>query len=374
MAIAEAVKHLAHGIELLPVLDEPLRTDIEIELQAAIGPAYMATVGWAAPEVETSSVRLHELALARKDYARVYQAKWSRWTYRFLRGLLVQALEIAGEAFDAAQASGDPVLLVTGHHALGYTHFYRGEYDQALKLAKVGLELFDLESEKWIATNFQFSSSCALLCYLAQAQQILGFAEEAAETLRRWRELVDALRHAPSRAYSLVQQCHFFYAQGNAEEVCTLATEGRALAVSEGFVLWPPIMDIFLAWSSARRGGDASFEAERIRQAKAIVDRSDTHITEIDFSSMFAEVLLLGNQPQKALEVAEAALAITRPGAVKHLEAELLRLQGEAALALGDTRRAAAFYRSALDSARATGAVVLERRVSAALERCVNVA
>ena len=54
--MAEAVKHLAHGIDLVDVLEEPARATMEIELQAAIGPAYMATMGWAAPEVEHASV------------------------------------------------------------------------------------------------------------------------------------------------------------------------------------------------------------------------------------------------------------------------------------------------------------------------------
>ena len=371
-AVAEAVKHLAHGIDLVGVLEEPARTAVEIELQAAIGPAYMATVGWAAREVETSSLRLRELAAAKGDGARVYQADWSFWTALFLRGDLKRGLEVARQVFEMAQAVGDPVLRVTGYHALGYTNFYRGEYQQALQHAHAGLELFDLDRERWITTNFQLSSSCALLCFLSQTQQVLGFVDQAMETFQRWQVLVDDLRHAPSRAFSLVQQCHFCFAKGDVAMVRELATEGRLLSLAEGFALWFPINEMFLAWSRARQGGNATLEVENFRRAKALVDGTGTHITELDFTSMYVELLLLANQPEKVFDVAEAALAITRPGAVVHMEPELLRLQGDAALALGDRRRAIASYKASLASAQATGAVVLERRAASALERCAE--
>jgi class 3 adenylate cyclase/tetratricopeptide (TPR) repeat protein len=366
-AVAEAVKHLAHGIDLVGVLDDPARTEVEIELQAAIGPAYMATVGWAAPEVDISCRRLRELAAATGDGPRLYQAMWGLWTVDFLRGRLGPVLEIAQQVLEMAQAVGAPLLRVTGHHALGYTHFYRGEYQVALEHARAGLELFDLEQERAIATKFQLSSSCALLCFQAQAQQVLGLAEQANATFLRWRQLVDDLRHPPSRAYSLVQQCHFCFARGDAALVRELATEGRELSVVEGFALWVPIMDMFLAWSSVREGGDTAAAVELFKRAKVFVDGSGTHITELDFTSMLAEVLIAAERPQEVFAIAEAALAITRKGEVRHLEPELLRLQGEAARALGDPRRASAFYREAVESARAVGASALERRAESAL-------
>jgi tetratricopeptide (TPR) repeat protein len=371
-AVAEAVKHLAQGIELVGVLEESVRTAVEIELQAAIGPAYMATVGWAAPEVERSSTRLLEMAAAAGDGPRLFQAQWSLWTVRFLRGELVAALEVAREVLKSAEAAGASLLRVTGHHAVGYTHFYRGEYAEALRHAHAGLDLFDLEQERAIAQQFQFSSSCALLCYQAQALQVMGKPEDADESFRRWRKLVDDLRHPPSRAYSLVQQCHFCFARGDAALLSELATEGLSLAEAEGFVFWLPILNMFLAWASVRQGADGKAAAEEFRRAKARVDDSLIHVTELDFTSMFAETLLAADQPQEVFRVAEAALAITRPGEVRHMEPELLRLQGDAANALGDRRRAEDLHREALGIARGMGASMLESRAAAALGLIAN--
>jgi class 3 adenylate cyclase/tetratricopeptide (TPR) repeat protein len=368
-AVAEAVKHLAHGIDLVDVLDEPNRTTMEIELHAAIGPAYMATVGWAAPEVERSSARLRDLATAKGDGARLYQAMWGLWTVDFVRGWLGPALDIARRVHEMAQQTGIPMFRVTGHHAVGYTHFYRGEYEECLRHAQDGLALFDLDQEKQLASTFQLSSSCALWCYRAEALQMLGRTQEATQCILELRKLLDALDHAPSRAYSLSMQCFFFHAKDDVEEVHRLATEVRALSLVEGFALWVTVADLFLAWADARRGGNAAHAVEKIRAAKAHYDGTLTHITEIELSSMLAETLLLANRPEEVSPTVQAALQIARPGMASHYEADLLRLQGDAAKVMGDRSRATVFYQRAVESARRVGAKTLESRSAAALQR-----
>lgn len=369
LAVKEAVKHLAHGVELVDALDEPERTTVEIELQAAIGPAYMATVGWAAPEVERSSARLRELAASREDGPRLFQAMWSLWTVDFLRGRLAPALDVARQVLGMAESVGDPLLRVTGHHAVGYTHFYRGEYQEALRHANDGLALFDLDRERQLASVFQFSSSCAMWCYRAEALQVLGLVEEAAESVLNVRRLVDDLRHAPSRAYSLGMQCFFFHAKDDVENVHRLATETRSLALAEGFALWVAVADIFLAWAAARQGRSAFSAVEDIKLAKARYDETLTHVTELELTSVLAETLLLANRPEEVTPAVDAALRVARSGAVGHYEPELFRWQGEAAKAMGDRGRAIGFYQAAIESARRTGAKALELRAASALER-----
>jgi class 3 adenylate cyclase/tetratricopeptide (TPR) repeat protein len=369
-AVAEAVKHLAHGIELVDVvLDESSRAAMEIDLQAAIGPAYMATVGWAAPEVERSCVRLRDLAAAKGDGPRLFQAVWSLWTVDFLRGRLDPALDTARQVMGMAQAVGDPMLRIMGHHAVGYSHFYRGEYDDALAHAAEASALFELEQEKRLCAISQFSSTCAIRCYRTEALQVLGRHQEAAASLLEWRGLLDDLGHAPSRAYSLCQQSSLFYARGDFEQVHRLATEARALALSEGFGLWVPIADTFIAWASAQEGANPADAVDRMRLAKESINGSLTHVTEVELTTMFAETLLLAKRPREVFPIIEAALETARAGHLGHYVPELYRLQGEAARVMGDWDRAVAFYKRAIERAREMGAAELERRAAAALEQ-----
>jgi hypothetical protein len=58
----EAVSHLTQGLDLLPSLpDTHERTRQELDLLVALGPALMATRGYAAPEVEHTYTRAREL-------------------------------------------------------------------------------------------------------------------------------------------------------------------------------------------------------------------------------------------------------------------------------------------------------------------------
>jgi tetratricopeptide (TPR) repeat protein len=294
---------------------------------------------------------------------------WGLWTVHFLRGELEQALEVAGGVYDMAENARDPLLQVTGHHAIGYTHFYRGDYQQALHHAREGLALFDLERERAIASIFQFSSTLALRCFSSEALQMLGRFDEAEESLRQWRALIDELRHAPSRAYSLAQMCFFFHARYDAAEVRRLAAELRSLSIDEGFALWVPIADVHLAWAGAYLGDDANAAVSRILEAKAQIDQSLTHITELELVCELAETLLLAGRPEEVAPAIDAALAQAQRGRLGHFQPELLRLQGEAFSVMGDAERAKNWYRQALDAADRMGARALAERARSALGR-----
>jgi tetratricopeptide (TPR) repeat protein len=368
-AMAEAVKHLERAIDLVDALKEPARSSVESELQAAIGPAYMATLGWAAPEVERSSARLRDLAAAIGDGAKVFQATWGLWTVHFLRGQLDPALDLARQVLEMAGHARDPMLLVAGHHAVGYTHFYRADYADALRHADEGLASFDLQLEKVIATVFQLSSSCVMWFFRAKAQQAFGNAQKAADSLRRAYDLAEELRHPPSRAYLLCQMCNFYRLNDDVQQVKTHAAALRTLSTTEGFALWIPLADVFLAWTAAREGGHAATAVKQIEASIAFVHGSGTYLNEPDLAFMLAEILLLARRPEIAFEIVQNALRIARTGKIRHGQPELLRLQGDAARAMGKLEEAAAYYREGLQISNSTGARFFGLRCALALAR-----
>jgi predicted ATPase/class 3 adenylate cyclase len=362
-AVAEAARHLSRGLELVDVLDEPARTEMEIELLAAVSPAYMATLGWAAPEVERSCARLRELAASRGDYPRLYQAMWGLWTVHFIRGQLDLAIEVARQAHQMAEQTTDPMLRLTAHHAVGFTHMYRGEYAEAARHARLGLELFDLARERSIVATFMFSSSAALWCFLAQAQLTQGQVGDALESMGELAKLDQALGHAPSRAFTL-NIYNSSRLLGELEPIAREVSSLRALCASEGFAFWVLVADILLAWVDVRRGGDAAAASSRMQDSRKLLHGGLARIAEPEFASMHAEALLVAGRPAEALTVAEDVLSFARAGGQRHGEPELYRVQGRAAQALGDAERARALYRRAIASAREMAARLFELRAA----------
>jgi tetratricopeptide (TPR) repeat protein len=369
-AVAEAVKHLGRAIELVDALEEPARTDTEIELQSVIGPAYMATMGWTAPEVERSSARLRDLAVARGDGAKLFQAIWGLWSVHFLRGELDQALAASQQVLQMALATPDPMLQLAGHDIVGYTQLYRGEYVDALQHAEQGLALFDLEREKTLARLFQISASVGMWNYGALAQWMLGFPEKAREWLQRARTLAEDLGHPPSLAYGHCAQFRVLRWMDEVDQVREHALAARSLAAAEGFALWVPMADIYLAWSDARRGGDSARACDRI--GAAISSMKGNFLFAVEDGTLHAETLLLAGRPEAVFAVAADVLAIIAEGGQHHCEPELFRLQGEAAASLGQRDRAEALFRKGVERAREMGARALELRSAAALTRLLG--
>jgi predicted ATPase len=371
-AMAEAVKHLGHAIEIVGSLEEPERTALEMDLQAAIGVGYMSTLGWAAPEVERSSARLRDLALSRGDPAKLFQAVWGLWSVHFLRGELAPALEAAEQVLHMALMTSDPTLHLAGHGVVGYTHIYRGDYVDALMHAEAGLALFEFDQEKRLASMLQISPSVSMWNYASLAHWMMGFPERAAALLPSARSLAEELRHAPSRAYGHCAQFRVLRWLDRTDEVRQNAVIARSLAAAEGFELWVPMADIYIAWADARLGGDPAAACDTIRSSIAVMQAAGNTLFAVEDGTLLAEALLLAGRPAEVFDVVQATFDISRKGGQRHCEPELHRLRGQAAAALGDANGAERSFREGIESARAMGTKSLELRSAMDLFRAVG--
>src|SRR5262249_43540673 len=76
-AHVEGINHLTKGLEMLKALpDTPERTRQELDMQAALGPALMATKGYGAPEVERAYARARELCGQVGETPRLLPVLW----------------------------------------------------------------------------------------------------------------------------------------------------------------------------------------------------------------------------------------------------------------------------------------------------------
>jgi hypothetical protein len=366
-ATAEAVKHLGRAIDLVVAFEEPARSDVEMTLQAAIVPAYMATLGWAAAEVERACSRLRELAAARGAVQAVFVASVGLTTVAFLRGRLDVSLERARGCRDLAASTGDRWLQMIGTSAVGHTHFYRGEYEEPIRRNDEAFALLDLAREKANVAVFQISFATVMASYRAQAKYLVGATDAAWQSLGEGRALVADLHHAPTRANWLCQECRFFHAMDDVAEVKRAAAETRALSVAEGFEMWIPIADAFLAWASCRSGGDADEAVGGIRHALATLHGLSLDLGLLEFTALLVEAHVRAGRPAEVFELARSALEVAHAGEQRDYEPELHRLQGDAAQAMRDGEGARGHYARAAAVARAMGAVAQEARANAAL-------
>ena len=140
----EAVDQFRRGLALLEALsDMRERSERELDLQVALGPALFATKSYNHPDVGRAYTRAWELSRQLEHHSRELTA---------LRGLQLhhqnlfemdKAQHFAEEALRVAERLDDAARLVGAHMALGSTLFFQGQLDPALAHFRRGFEAFD---------------------------------------------------------------------------------------------------------------------------------------------------------------------------------------------------------------------------------------
>ena len=136
-------------MELLNTLpDTPERTQQEITLQIALGPALIATKGIAAPAVEHAYARARELCQQVGETPQLFPVLVGLFRFYLLRAELQTAHELGQQCLSLAQRVQDPALLLEAHMALGPPLLFLGEMASAREHAERGIALYDPQQHR----------------------------------------------------------------------------------------------------------------------------------------------------------------------------------------------------------------------------------
>jgi predicted ATPase len=141
-ANAEAIEHLAKGLELLSTLpDTAERLRLELHLQLKLGRASIAIEGYAAPEVDRIYQRARVLCLQLGEPDLLHRALMGLVACYLVRADLQTARQLVQETLDEAKRANDSVRLMNSHSQLGVTLFHVGEVAAALHHLEKGIEV-----------------------------------------------------------------------------------------------------------------------------------------------------------------------------------------------------------------------------------------
>jgi hypothetical protein len=148
-ANVEAVAHLSRGIEALASLEKTAeRMRIELALQLALGPAVLATRGFAAPEAGLAYQSAHQLAETLGDNRSLFAAVWGEWLASGQSSGLGPSQPLVDELFRVAEPLNDVGFELQAHHAAWATQAMAGNLAEARAHVVSGLQLYD---RQWLA-------------------------------------------------------------------------------------------------------------------------------------------------------------------------------------------------------------------------------
>jgi TOMM system kinase/cyclase fusion protein len=368
-AYAEVISHLTTALALLRTLpDTPERTQQELDLQIALGPALMATKGQAAPEVEQAYARARVLCQQVGETPQLFPALWGLASYYLMKPELQTSRELGEQMLRLALRAQDRALLLEAHRSLGTTLFESGALVEAQAHLEQGMALYHPQQHRAHTVRYGRDPGVVCLSYGAHTRWLLGYPDQALHRIHDALTLYGQSSHPFSFASALFyaailsQLCRNAQAaREQAEVLMTVATEeGFALRLANGMIIhgWAVV---------AQRAGEQGLA--EMRQGLSAYEDTGAYLTRSYFLALLAEGYGQVGQPTEGLSVLTTALASMQRYGDRFFEAELYRLKGDLLLALSGAQagEAEACFQRALEIARHQQAKSLELRAALSL-------
>ncbi len=370
-ATAEAIVQLSKGLELARELEEgAVRQRQELALQVALGSAFVAAKGFAAPETGAAYREAQALSHKLDDVMQLFAVIYGQCLFHLYRAEVAEAGASAAYLLSEAEKRSDLDLIFFAHRAMGVASLPRGRLADARRHLEQALELYDPVRHRTPAFVYAFDPRVVCLDYLARALLPLGFPDQALQRNQEALAVARDISHHNSMALPLFFGATLHQLLDDRPAVRAHAEELIQLATAEGFRFWLAGGLILQGWIMAT-GGEAEAGVRQMRQGIADWRGTGAEYLVPYFFSLLADAAARVGECEQALELLKDALTQVDRTEERWLEAELRRRQGELLLRTGgpDRQTAESCFRRAMEVAQSQSARLWEMRATLALCR-----
>jgi predicted ATPase len=367
----EAVQHLTRGVALLTTLPEtPARAQQELDLQLALGPVFMATKGYAAPDVEQTYARAQVLCQQVGETPQLFPTLRGLCRFYRNRGVLPTARALGEQLYRLAQRDAEPTPLLEAHEALGDTLFYLGEYAAARTHLEQGSALIDPAVQRTLVLHHDSAPGVRCLALAAQTLWCLGYPAQAMRRCQEALALAQELDYPQSRSSAWHYAAFLHQRRRETPVVQAQADTLLSLATAQGFPFHVGLGTCWRGWVLAAQGQDEAGRAQ-IQQGLAALLALGQRNAWLQFLVLLAEAAGHAGQVNEGLRLLAEALAGFEDSGRGDMLAEAYRLQGELLLRqpIPDAAQAEACFQQALAIARHQQAKSWELRAAMSLAR-----
>ncbi len=375
-AYLEAIHHLDTALRLngtLPVTGQTTRR--ELLLLTSYGLALTPTRGYAAPELQETYARAHELSRQIGEEPEIFPLLNGMWSFYLVRGKYQSARELGEQMLRLAAKTESPVALIQANRALGVTLLYSGELESGLAHIETANAGYDPERHRAFAFRLNgLDLGVSVLSFAAWGAWLSGRPVRAMQRNEEMHALARRVDHPYNSAWVLTFSPWIHQMRREVESTLEETETGIAYAKEHGFLLFHAMGMILHGWALAM-SGRAPEGIEELSRGMANYFRTGAGSSRVHWSALLAEAHLAAGQFDEGLRVIEDAESHNT--GERYYEAELHRLHGELLLAraAGDAQAIAEVRRCllmALDLARAQGARSLELRAALSLARLMR--
>ena len=203
-ANVEAIGYLTKGIALLDSLSDTTdRARQEWSLQTTLGLTFMTTKSYAASEVEAAYTRARALCQQIGEGPELGPVLYGLWIYHLVRGELQTAHDAAEQLLRLGQQVSDPAFEMEGHHGLGQSLYFMGEFSTALEHLEQAIALYDAQAPESRPIRPLQHAGVMGRGYAAWSLWHLGYPDQALQRVNEALALAQELAHPFSAAMVL---------------------------------------------------------------------------------------------------------------------------------------------------------------------------
>jgi predicted ATPase len=367
-ALQDASDCLRRGLTLLTALPEtPERAQQELDLLLAIGPTFMATKGFAAPEVGQTYSRARELCREVGDTPHLLTTLHCLSVFHLNRGALTTARELEEELVTLAQREAAPMHLLPARGTLGLILVLLGEYTAAWPHLEQGIALADAVPLGMPTPNH---SEVVRLALMALTSWCMGFPAQA---LCRSQEAL-AQAHVSKDPHSLAHAQHWaaslHYYRREPAKVQAEAEALLALATAQALPLFERLGACWRGWALTMQGQGAIGLRQLHEGLAAVLAAGETLAPPLSLV-LLAEATGHTGQIEEGLRLLHDAVTACEASGRGDWLAEAYRLQGELLLrqVVPEVGQAESSFLQALNIARRQQAKSWELRAAMSLGR-----
>ena len=367
----EAVQHIRRGLGLLDKIpDVAVRRQFELDLQASLMGALLATLSATSPELAACCERGLELCDEQGAAQRVFPFAFGQFTFVNCRGRTGEAIALARAFIARAEQGGFESERVIGHRMLGQALMAHGDAAAAQAELERSLSLYVPERDAATTHLYGQNTEVHTKSLLSLTHLYLGEVDAALEIGVGALREADALRHPHSTAIPMSYVGGWVFGLcGAIEQMIAVAKALLALAEQHRLRGFRVQAGAYMGWALCQ-AGQLEQGIPMLTKAIDALESVEFRLAEAGHLGNLADAQRRAGRVSEAVQTCERAMRLMPLGS-RFLEPELRRVEAlvTAAAVPTDVARAETMLRGAVASAVEFGSPVLERRCLVSLDQ-----
>jgi class 3 adenylate cyclase/predicted ATPase len=340
------------------------------QLQADYGAALISARGYGAPETTETFARARESAPGDRDAPERLAADYGLWAGSYTRGELPAMRKHAAVFVRDVEARPDSPEAAIAHRVQAKTHYFAGEFVEAVRELERALALFEPGRDDDLAVRFPPDPGVASMIYLAFASWALGEADRAVSFIERMGARIAELSHVPTLAFGRVLEAFFALMRGDRPRARTSVSALARIVRDHDLPEFRAFGEFLVGWATIDSGALAD-GLEAMRRGAESLRRQNVVVYDGLVKIALAEAEARAGDPDRALKILDDALATCDRMGYRTYECELHRVRGELLLGrhAADPAPAEHAFKTAIAVAKEQGARSYELLASLSLAK-----